>query len=95
VTLSVYASNRKDRKRARRVRVWFNGQEVSDRCFCADDKRGIVGLYKVNERGAKYVRSYPDDMRPAVEYLRGKVRMARGPWCRLRTSRSRRTTGRG
>jgi hypothetical protein len=56
-----------------RSRAWLNGEEVTTRCFYADDRRGIVRLYK-HSNG----RAYVENGRVAVEERRGQVRIGRG-----------------
>jgi hypothetical protein len=81
VTLN--AHRRRDRKRCLVTRVWLNGVEVTNRCFYADGRRGVVRLYKLNPEGKKYVENaqflhwnVPKHLRPrvATEEVRGKVR---------------------
>ena len=47
----------RDRKKAQRSRVRLNGEDVTSRCFYADDRVGVVGLYCVNAEGRKYVNA--------------------------------------
>lgn len=84
MTLDAY--RRRDIKRARRTRVWFNGVDVTKRCFYADGRRGVVRLFKLNAEGKKYVEHaefehwrVPLHLRPrvATEELRGAVRFGR------------------
>lgn len=39
----------------------MNGEDVSARCFYADDRNGVVRLYKLNANGHKYVRGTKGD----------------------------------
>lgn len=48
MTLSVY--RRRDRHRCRVTRVWFDGVEVTNRCFYADGRRGVVRLGPMTPR---------------------------------------------
>jgi hypothetical protein len=41
-------------------RVLVDGEDVTDRCFQADDETGCVLLYSLNADGAKYVTT--DDL---------------------------------
>jgi hypothetical protein len=74
-----YAASRRNRKRARDSRVWLNGEEVTRRCFFANTRAGVVGLYKINEGGAKFLDA---SGRVATEQGRGRVvvRIDRGVW---------------
>jgi hypothetical protein len=49
--------------------IQLNGENVTMRCFEADDKAGYVGLYRLNEHGQKFL----DDDEAAKERLEGKV----------------------
>lgn len=82
----VRSSNRRKQRKAIRSRAWLNGEEVTSRCFFADDRRGIVKLYRLNAEGRFYVeRPYfehwnvPPHLRPCVatEELHGRVRIGR------------------
>jgi hypothetical protein len=68
------ARKRRDRKRARTVRVWLDGIDVTKRCFYADGRRGVVRLYR--ERNGKL---YIDEsgVSLATEERRGHVRWGR------------------
>jgi hypothetical protein len=87
--MTIDARLRRNRKILNRgLRVWFNGVEVTRRCFYADGRRGVVRLYKLNANGQKYrepIANYvpwtPPDVvrwRVATEELRGKVRWGMG-----------------
>lgn len=41
--------------RARTATVFMDGEDVTARCFAADDKQGWVGLYRLNADGQKYL----------------------------------------
>jgi hypothetical protein len=56
---------------SRFFRVLLDGEDVSDRCFMADDEAGLVGLYQRNETGHFFV--LPGRNEPATEYVRGTV----------------------
>jgi len=64
------------------MRVFLNGEDVTSRCFYADGRRGVVRLYRLNERGKKFVEPilnapYWDvPMRVATEERHGRVRWA-------------------
>jgi hypothetical protein len=81
--MTLNAHRRRDRKRCIRTRVWLNDVEVTNRCFYADGRRGVVRLYKLNERGQKYLEPIIDaphwavPRRVAMEELRGRVRWGR------------------
>jgi len=60
--------------------------EVTNRCFYADGRRGVVRLYRLNAEGRKYVEhgefrhwNVPPQLRPriATEELRGHVEWGR------------------
>jgi hypothetical protein len=55
MTRDVHAASKRDRRKARHSQAWLNGEEVTERCFYADDRRGVVGLYRLNAAGNKYV----------------------------------------
>jgi hypothetical protein len=76
--MTIDARKRGDRKIARRLRVFFNGVDVTSRCFYADGRRGVVRLYKLNPFGQKYAdHARGGTRRIATEELRGKVRWGR------------------
>lgn len=52
------------------LRVWLDGQDVTHRCFVADDKEGYVGVYLLDDHG-RHVRR--DNGHAAVEVLAGQV----------------------
>lgn len=78
MTLNVH--RRRDRRKCYRTRVWFNGVDVTNRCFYADGRRGVVRLYRLNAEGRKFVEPIINaphwnvPMRVATEELRGHVR---------------------
>lgn len=55
------------------LRAVLNGEDVTERCFLADDETGEVGLYLRNEGGSFYVN--PDTFELAIEFLSGQVRL--------------------
>ena len=55
-------------------RVWLNGEEVTDRCYLADDD-GFVGLYELGPKGKPYIDEWGDIVR---EELSGDVRIEIG-----------------
>lgn len=63
---------RRDRRKCRLRRVWFNGVDVTNRCFYADGRRGVVRMYKLNAEGRKYVDPNVR-VRLATEERRGRV----------------------
>lgn len=71
----VHAASARQRQLAMRSRAWLDDVEVTDRCFYADDKHGIVRLFRLNAEGQKYVD--PDTTMPATEECRGLVRIGR------------------
>jgi hypothetical protein len=73
VIRNIHASNRRDRKKAR-CRVFVNGDEVTARSYYADDRLGIVRLYRVNESGQFYLNERREVAR---EERRGQVRLER------------------
>jgi len=77
MTLSTH--RRRDRANCRRARVWLNGVEVTDRCFYADGRRGVVRLYRLNAEGQKFVEAAPSGPRVATEERRGHVRWGKKP----------------
>lgn len=75
---------RRDQRRCRGARVWFNGREITRHCFYADGRRGVVRIYKVNAEGHHYTEPIINSphwdvpRRAAVEELRGHVRIKAG-----------------
>lgn len=74
---NVYARSKRDKKKAMRSRAWLNDVEVTNRCFYADDRAGIVRLYRVSAAGSKYVVLNRHNCEAAREELRGRVRIGR------------------
>ena len=75
----VHSSNRRKRKKAMRSRCWLNGEEVTSRCFYADDRAGVVRLYALDSHGLKYTKFDRDGwLYPVVEERHGCVRLTRG-----------------
>lgn len=75
MTRSVLSGSWRDRKKARRSRVWLDGVEVTRHCQVADDRAGRVLLLKVNAEGRHYA-----DMRRGVaakEWRHGQVIIGR------------------
>lgn len=54
-------------------RSFLDGEEVTFRCFTADEERGEVHVYKLNERGKPYYDADKDEV--PWEILRGEVRI--------------------
>ena len=54
-------------------RAFLNGEEVTFRCFLADEELGEVHVYKLNERGVAYYDAEKDEI--PWEILRGEVRI--------------------
>ncbi len=52
-----------------KAKIFLDGVEVTNRCHTADDKSGIVWLYKLNDKGKKYVIS-SDDPRDSIDTRR-------------------------
>ena len=81
--MTIDARLRRNRKIARRLRVFLDGVEVTDRCFYADGRRGVVRLYKLDANGRKYKEPiinaphWAVPWRIATEERRGKVRWGR------------------
>ena len=66
------------RRRGIWLRVIFNGKDVTDRCFKADDRTGCVGLLK-HSYGHAYIDDVTGDV--AREFLQGDVYFKRvEPW---------------
>jgi hypothetical protein len=63
--------------RYRSFRVFLDGNDVSDRCFLADDEQGIVGLYLRDESGHFYRQD--DGIGAASEFRRGTVTLVAPP----------------
>lgn len=74
MTLNV--RRRRDRKRCRHTRVWLDGVEVTNRCYYADGRRGVVRLFKHDAAGRVYL-DLDMPARIATEELRGHVRWGR------------------
>jgi hypothetical protein len=81
--MTLNLKRRRDLKRARTTRVWLNGVDVSDRCFYADGRRGVVRLYRLNAQGQKFLEPILDaphwdvPKRVAKEERRGRVQWRR------------------
>ncbi len=69
---------RRDRARCRRARVLLNGEEVTNRCFYADGRRGVVRLYQ-HENGRPFLDWKAKGTRLATEERRGHVRFGHKP----------------
>ena len=69
MTLNVH--RRRDLKRALRTRVWLDGVDVTNRCFYADGRRGVVRLYRHNTQGKKFIDPIMNGV--ATEEKRGHV----------------------
>jgi len=54
-------------------RSFLNGEEVTFRCFTADEELGEVHVYKLSERGLPYYDADKDEV--PWEVLRGEVRI--------------------
>ncbi len=54
-------------------RSFLNGEEVTFRCFTADEEVGEVHVYKLSERGLPYDDADKDEVH--WEVLRGEVRI--------------------
>lgn len=67
---------RRDRARCRQARVWLNSEEVTDRCFYADGRRGVVRLYQ-HENGRPFLDWRTRGTTLATEELRGRVRFGK------------------
>jgi hypothetical protein len=72
---SIFATNRRAWKKAKRTSVFLNGEDVTLRCQSADSRDGWALLLKHNEAG----RPYFDRERNAVatEVRHGSVRIER------------------
>jgi hypothetical protein len=61
------------------TRVWLDGVEVTNRCFYADGRRGVVRLYRLNAEGRKFIQPilnaphWAVPRRVATEERRGHV----------------------
>ena len=63
--------SRRDAAKARKTRVTLNGTDVTNLCYFADDRRGIVRMYRLDANGKKFVAGD----RVATEQRLGSVRM--------------------
>lgn len=66
---------RKDTKSAQRYRCFLNGKEITNQTFYCDSRRGIVRVYKLNDKGNKYIDPVTGGV--AWQELRGRVRLHR------------------
>jgi hypothetical protein len=66
---------RKGFKKARTMRCFLNGEDITRQTFYADTKRGIARVFLLNENGRPYVAK---DRKAATATWRGQVRLARG-----------------
>ena len=71
--MTLNTRRRRDREKCRRARVWLDGVDVSEWCYYADGRRGVVRLYRQNATGHKYIAN--DGI--ATEERRGRVRWGR------------------
>ncbi len=55
-------------------RSFLNGEEVTFRCFTADEERGEVHVYKLNVRGVPYYDPEKDEI--PWEVLKGDVKIS-------------------
>jgi hypothetical protein len=62
---------RKDARRARTYRCFLNGRDITNDCFYADPRRGIVRVYLRNAEG----RAYLTEGMVAKAELRGRVHL--------------------
>lgn len=69
----IHAASRRDRKKASRCVVVLNGIDVSRDAFYADDRRGLVRLYRRNSYGVPLVDVQHNLVR---DELRGTVQIA-------------------
>jgi len=60
--------------RVKRARVWLNGDEVTDRCFAADDVEGYVDLHRYKD-GKRYQIEDQGHLISASERRYGTVRI--------------------
>lgn len=58
----------------RHLHVFLDGEDVTRRCFVADDRQGYAGLFLVDEEGRRVV----DRDGVAVEICHGDVRISVG-----------------
>jgi hypothetical protein len=78
--MTLNAHRRRDLKRTRCTRVLLDGVDVTNRCFYADGRRGVVRMYKLNLSGQKYLEPiinaphWDVPRRIATEEKRGHVR---------------------
>jgi hypothetical protein len=56
---------------AKRYRVWWNGREVSENCFYADPRRGVVRLFSRLDDGMFRLNANGDGV--ITEERRGRV----------------------
>lgn len=78
--VNAFSRDRAQGALARRCRAWIDGQEITSRCYYADDARGVVRVYKLNDEGKKY----QVNGEVATEELQGAVELTdRGAWAGL------------
>ena len=75
--MTLKASRRRDRERARRTRVYLDGRFV-ERCFYADGRRGVVRYWLRDAENRAVLRAVPKqngkfDLVPAWAEARGHV----------------------
>ena len=59
-----------------KLKVFYDGEDVTDRCKWANDEDGCAYLYKVNDKGQKYID--PEDKTVAAfEIVRGDIEFRR------------------
>ena len=72
---NIHGCNRRKQRKAMRSRAWLNGEEVTSRCYYADDRCGVVRLYLEDAEGRKHIDYRTGDA--AREERHGKVRIER------------------
>lgn len=63
------------------LRVFFNGEDVTNRCVEADDQMGTVILFQRNAQGQFYIDYSKTEPEVAREFKHGRVKFKRTePW---------------
>ena len=62
------------RKYGGKIRAWLDGEDVTDRCFYFDTRRGIVRLYQRDAKGHLFAVNLDGKPRVATEERTSRVR---------------------
>jgi hypothetical protein len=66
-------AGQRDMRKAQRYRCFLNGEDVTNRTFYSDSRRGVVRMFSRNEHG----KLYAEDGEVATEERQSRVRLVR------------------